>query len=142
MAAPIKKGDTTQDRLSKLLPADITATFLSAKAGILTYVSDPIDSAPPVFWTFITILVISPFYFWFVSAVRNITQLIFLCLSFIVFAVSIASSQFVAYFTGMTIRGVSITSMALGVITIVLPIVWVFLIAQIFAAAIGKSVEG
>ena len=97
MSAPIRAQDSTQERLSKLLPADITAAFLSAKAGILALVSNPADTAAPVFWTFIAILVISPFYFWYVTNVKNLVHIVFLCLSFVVFAISIATSQLVAY---------------------------------------------
>ena len=34
MPAPIRTDDTPQDRIAKLLPADVTAAFLSAKAAL------------------------------------------------------------------------------------------------------------
>ena len=138
MSAPIRAEDSTQDRLSKLLPADITAAFLSAKAGILALVSNPADTAAPVFWTFIAILVVSPFYFWHVTNVRNIAHIVFLCLSFIVFAISIATSQLVAYLLRFDWNGGDAETV-LSVVATVLPVLWVFIIAQIFVAMTRKS---
>jgi hypothetical protein len=140
MSAPIRAQDSTQDRLSKLLPADITAAFLSAKAGILALVSNPADTAAPVFWTFIAILAISPFYFWYVTNVRNLAQLVFLCLSFVVFAISIATSQLVAYLLSFS-WNIGDPEIVLNVISTVLPVLWVFIIAQIFVAMTGNRVE-
>jgi hypothetical protein len=140
MSAPIKAQDSVPERLSKLLPADITAAFLSAKAGIVTYIKDPIPQSGPVFWTFVAILFIAPFYFRHVTKVRNLAHLIFLCASFVVFALSIATTQFVTYLSSVH-WGIDGTDMTLNVIAIVLPILWVFLVANIFLSMLGNKVE-
>jgi hypothetical protein len=60
--------DVAPERLAKLLPADLTAAFLSAKAGLLAALGDP-TAGGAVFWTFVGILLVSPFYFrWVVKA--------------------------------------------------------------------------
>ena len=138
VAAPISTSDSVTDRVSKLLPADITAAFLSAKASLLAGMGEP-NADAAIFWTFITILLIAPLYFWFVSKVRNPPQLIFLALSFIVFAVSIADKQFTAFL------GKSITydlEAPIRIAAIVLPFLWAFIISQIFVAALGGKIEG
>lgn len=140
MSAPIRAQDTAQERLSKLLPADVTAAFLSAKAGIVTFIKEPIPQASPVFWTFIAILLISPFYFWYVTKVKNVMHVLFLCASFVVFAISIATNQFVTYLSSVS-WGPQNATVVFNIIAIVLPILWVFLIAQIFLAITGSKME-
>jgi hypothetical protein len=96
LAAPIRGDDTVVERLSKVLPADVTAAFLSAKAALLSAIGEP-NADSYIFWTFILFLVACPFYFWFVSDTKNKWQIIFLCMSFIVFAISIAYNEFAAF---------------------------------------------
>jgi hypothetical protein len=133
MASPIKPDDSSEERITKLLPADVTAAFLSAKAALVAFFGTP-DDAPPVFWTFVTILVLCPFYFWFVTKVTNYFQIGFLCLTFIVFGLSIADLQFINYFPNYQVP--------IKIISIVLPVLWAFLISRIFIGALGKNVEG
>jgi hypothetical protein len=69
--------------------------------------------------------------------VRNFFQIGFLALSFVVFAISIADKQFTAYlkdFSRWDIEPIIKT------ISIVLPILWAFLISQIFVEALGDKV--
>jgi hypothetical protein len=86
-------------QISKLLPADLTAAFLSAKAGLIAALGEP-PADGPIFWTFIGILVLSPFYFRFVTKAQSRLHIAFLSATFIVFAISIAYKQFSAYLTG------------------------------------------
>jgi len=137
MAGPIRTDDTPQDRIAKLLPADVTAAFLSAKAGLVALSGEA--AAPFVFWTFIAILAICPLYFWFVTRAKNVLQVAFLLLSFIVFAVSIADTQFIAYFQNICPQSDKIRPFVQTAST-VLPILWAFLISQIFVAALGNKV--
>lgn len=115
-------------QFSKLLPADLTAAFLSAKAGLITALGEP-DADAAIFWTFAGILILSPFYFRFVTKARTRLQIAFLSATFVVFAISIADKQFSAYLTGF--RLLSGIGFALTAIAIVLPILWVFLVAPI-----------
>lgn len=134
---PIQKEDTTQDRIAKLLPADLTAAFLSAKAALLTAYGDGANGY--VFWTFVSVLFLAPFYFRFVNKVTNQIQLIFLSMTFCVFALSIAYKEFSAYLSSFEIlAGVGIV---IDVAAIVVPILWVFVVSRIFIGAIGKKVE-
>jgi hypothetical protein len=115
-------------RFSKLLPADLTAGFLSAKAGLLAALGEPAADVP-IFWTFVGILLLSPFYFYFVVKTRHYLQIAFLSATFVVFAISIADKQFSAYLTGF--EALSGIAFGLTAIAIVLPILWVFLVAPI-----------
>lgn len=134
---PIKKDDTTQDRIAKLLPADLTAAFLSAKAALMTAYGDGANGY--VFWTFIAVLALCPFYFRFVNKVTNMIQLIFLSLTFCVFALSIAYKEFSAYLASVEISAGA--GAAIDVAAIVVPILWVFVVSRIFIEAIGQKVE-
>ena len=137
MAAPIHTADSPQEKIAKLLPADITAAFLSAKAGLIAGAGE--RASTYIFWTFISILILSPAYFWYVTRARNILQVLFLMLSFIVFAVSIADVQFTNY---LQVAFPDLKSeQVIKVIAIVLPILWVFVISQIFVAALGDLVS-
>jgi hypothetical protein len=136
MAGPIRADDTAQDRITKLLPADVTAAFLSAKTALVALFAE--YSATYVFWTFVAILVICPFYFWFVTKATNFLQIGFLMLSFVVFAVSIADTQFIAYLQKLFPRSDNLGPI-IQTAASVLPILWAFLISQIFVAAFGDK---
>jgi hypothetical protein len=137
MAAPIRSEDSAQERITKLLPADITAAFLSAKAGLIAGAGGE-RASTYIFWTFISILILSPAYFWYVTRARNLLQVLFLMLSFVVFAVSIADVQFTNYLQ-TTFPDLK-AELVIKVIAIVLPILWVFVISQIFVSALGDKV--
>lgn len=134
MSAPIKSSDNAIERVTKLLPADITAAFLSAKEALSAYYVDPFDRAAPVFWTFFAILLLSPFYFYFYSKIKNVFHIAFLAISFIVFALSLASTDFMNFFPIWASTGIKVSS-------IVLPILWAFLISNIFIGVLGAKVE-
>jgi hypothetical protein len=138
MAAPIRSEDSPQEKISKLLPADITAAFLSAKAGLIAGAGGERASSY-IFWTFISILILSPAYFWYVTRARNVLQVLFLMLSFVVFAVSIADVQFTNYL--QTAFPNLKSEQVIKVLAIVLPILWVFVISQIFVSALGDKVS-
>ena len=133
MSAPIKPDDSPIERVSKLLPADVTAAFLSAKEAIAAYYGDPLDRAMPIFWTFVVILFLSVAYFYFYSKITSIPHIVFLCLSFVVFALSLANTDFMNVFPA----GASV----IKVTSIVLPIMWAFLISNIFLGILGSKVE-
>lgn len=133
MSAPIKSDDSAMERVTKLLPADITAAFLSAKEAIAAFYGDPLDRAAPIFWTFIVILLLSVPYFYFYSRINNIPHILFLCASFIVFALSIANTDFMNFIPSWA-GGIKVTSIAL-------PILWAFLISNIFIGMLGTKVE-
>jgi hypothetical protein len=132
MPAPIRSSDTPQDRLSKLLPADVTAAFLSAKAGLDAFFHE--HASWPVFWTFVTILLLCVPYFIYVSKIKNVFHIAFLLLSFVVFALSIAETDFINVLP-------EAWKILIKVAAIVLPFLWTFLISQIFLGALGSRVE-
>jgi len=133
MSAPIKPDDSPIERVTKLLPADVTAAFLSAKEAIAAYYGDPLDRAAPIFWTFVVILLLSIAYFYYYSKITNIPHIAFLCLSFIVFSLSLANTDFMNFFPSWA-TGIKVTSIAL-------PILWAFLISNIFIGIFGTKIE-
>lgn len=137
MAEPIKKEDNNQEKIAKLLPADITAAFLSAKASLDTAYGDNANGY--VFWTFVAVMALCPSYFWFVNKVRSRIQIGFMTVTFLVFALSIASKQFSAYLSSFWfLAGVGIF---VEVAAIVVPVLWVFVVARIFLEFVGTKVE-
>src|SRR5215210_7118135 len=98
MSAPIKSGDTAIERVTKLLPADVTAAFISTKESLAAFYGDPLDRAQPILWTFAIILVLSIFYFRYYGKITSVSHIVFLCLSFVVFALSLANTDFMNVF--------------------------------------------
>ena len=133
MSAPIKAGDSSVERISKLLPADITAAFLSVRQALVEYYHDPLDQAAPIFWMFVVILVLAIPYFYFQCKIRNAIQIVYLCLSYSVFALTIANTDFMNYLPDL--------SDVIKVTSIALPIIWTFLITNIFNSMIGIKIE-
>jgi hypothetical protein len=109
----------------------VTATFLSAKAGLMSFFRE--DASVPVVATFVVILILCIPYFIFVSRIRNWFHVAFLCCTFAVFALSIAETDF--------INVLPTWKVPLKVASIVLPFLWTFLVAQIFLGALGSKVE-
>jgi hypothetical protein len=127
----LKSGDTPQDRLAKLLPGDVTAAFLSAKVALVAQAND--QAYPYVFWTFVVVLCLCPFYFWFVTKAKSIFHTSFLTASFAVFAISIANVEFEAFFKE------TIPQAVVRAVAIVLPILWTYLVTQISVAALDQQ---
>jgi hypothetical protein len=121
-------------KFAKLLPADLTAAFLSAKAGLIASLNET-QAAGPIFWTFVGILVLSPFYFRYVVKTRTRLQIAFMSATFAIFAVSIADTSFRTYLTGFNF--LSWTDFPIKVTAIVLPTLWVFLVAPIIMDSQG-----
>ena len=123
--------DTPQDRIAKLLPGDVTAAFLSAKAALVSVAKE--DAAVYVFWTFIAILILCPIYFSLVTRVRTKLHIAFLTMSFVVFAISIADTEFIAFFNKV-FSPVDFQP-PIKALSIVLPIMWTYLVTQISVVA-------
>ena len=128
MADTKTADDSPAVKFAKLLPADLTAAFLSAKAGLIAALGET-EAAGSVFWTFVGILILSPFYFHYVVKPRTRLQVAFMSATFVVFAVSIADTSFRAYLTGFSY--LSWTDFVIKATAIVLPTLWVFLVAPI-----------
>lgn len=122
----VQESPTT--KFAKLLPADLTAAFLSAKAGLIASVGET-QAAGPIFWTFVGILALSPFYFRYVVKTRTRLKVAFMSATFVVFAVSIADTSFRTYL--MSFSFLSWTDSVIKATAIVLPTLWVFLVAPI-----------
>ena len=132
--APVT-ADSPRDRINKLLPGDVTAAFLSAKAALVSVAHE--QAATYVFWTFIIILVLCPFYFHYVTKAKTKYHIVFLTLSFVVFAISIADTQFADFFNNLFAP--RDMQPPIKAIAIVLPILWTYLVAQISVVAMHDN---
>ena len=122
-------SDNPQDRLAKLLPGDVTAAFLSAKAALVA--SAPAEDATRyIVYTFVVIILLCPLYFRYVMGVTSALHNTFLTLSFMVFGLSIANTEI-----GATLRNV-VSESAIHAAGIVLPILWTYLVTQISVATL------
>jgi hypothetical protein len=128
MADDKTSSESPTVKFAKLLPADLTAAFLSAKAGLIASLGET-EAAGSIFWTFVGILLLSPFYFHYVVKTRTRVQVAFMSATFVVFAVSIADTSFRTYLTGFSF--LSWTDFLIKAMAIVLPTLWVFLVAPI-----------
>lgn len=138
MAAAIQPSDGTLDKFSKLLPADVTAAFISTKSALVAAYHGT-DANLPVVLTFSAVLALCPLYFKWVSKITDTRQCLFLWLSSLVFAVSLSDKQitgllidFANAFPALNIPATSIEPSIKGV-AIILPILWTLIISQIAA---------
>jgi hypothetical protein len=146
MASPIQANDNSLDRFSKLLPADVTAAFISTKAALVAAVPAETQSGP-IFWSFVLILLLCPPYFKYVSKIDNRWHRYFLVASAGVFAFALADKQIANVFIGVFgaldkngtyLSAASVTPIVTG-IAIVLPILWTLLVSQIAMSAISDK---
>lgn len=129
MSAPIKQGDELSQRITKLLPADITAAFIAIKSGV------PAANLGDV-WVVggaVTILIIAPAYFFYVLKTRNLIHIIFLLLTYVVFVVTLANIEI-----GNT--WADARNFVDGLAVISTPI-WVFVVTPIMAAVLATQLE-
>ena len=133
MSSGIKATDSPTEKFAKILPADVTAAFLSIKAGLEAALGQG-DDAHAIVYSFVAILVVCPFYFAILMNVKNVLQNVFLCLSFVVFGLSIASVDFINVSPPQYATAITIAS-------IVLPIVWAFLVSPMFLKVFGDSLS-
>jgi hypothetical protein len=124
--ASSENAESPATRVAKLLPADLTAAFLSAKAGLETSLKET-NAHGPIFWTFIALLAVSPFYFRYVNKARDPLHISFLTATFAVFATSIAYVNFIGYL-GAYVTAIDV-NMFVTAIAIVLPGIWAFVVA-------------
>jgi hypothetical protein len=146
MASPIQANDNSLDRFSKLLPADVTAAFISTKAALVTAV--PAETQYwAVFFSFVFILLMCPPYFKYVSKIDNRWHRYFLVGSAGVFAFALADKQvadvLISVFgvldkNGTYLKASAVTPIVTG-IAIVLPILWTLLVSQIAMSAISDK---
>lgn len=119
---------------SKLLPADLTAAFLSTKAGLIASLGET-EAAGSIFWVFVGILVLSPFYFNYVTKIRTRRSIAFMSLTFVVFAISIADTSFRTYLANFSYLAPA--DFLIKVLAIALPGLWVFIVAPIIMGSEG-----
>jgi hypothetical protein len=142
--APIQSTDSGLDRFSKMLPADVTAAFISTKAALLSSFSAQLQHYPVVI-SFLVILLLCPFYFRYVTKITNRWHRYFLVMTSAVFAFALADNQ-VATFIISVLSMAEIPTVAVNpmvkAMAIVLPILWTFLISQIALSALSdKAVD-
>ena len=124
-----------------MLPADVTAAFISVKAALLTSFNADLQHYPVVI-SFLVILVLCPFYFQHVTKINNRWHRYFLVLTSAVFAFALADNQ-IAAFT------IDILSTA-GINTVpsirwsrrwrsFCPILWTLIISQVALSALSDA---
>jgi hypothetical protein len=124
-----ESADSAAAKVAKLVPADLTAAFLSVKAGLEAAMRDT-GSDKFIFWTFIALVVLCPFYFRYVNKVKDRLHIWFLTATFVVFASSIAYTDFSAYLgTWAWLAARLNVDATLTAIAVVLPILWAFIVA-------------
>ena len=141
MPAPIQSSDTGLDRFSKMLPADVTAAFISTKAALLSTFDAEMQHYPVVI-SFLVILGLSPFYFYYVTKITNRWHRYFLIATSAVFGFALADNQVAAslitLLSEMHVNTVAINPMVKTLST-VLPILWTLLVSQIAMSALGDN---
>lgn len=145
MPAPIQSSDTGLDRFSKMLPADVTAAFISTKASLVSAFQTPQQQVYPVVIGFFIILCLSPFYFRYVTKIANRWHRYFLVGTSAVFAISLANVQLASFLID-AIAALKIpteaVNPAVSAMSAVLPILWTLLISQIALSALSdKAVD-
>jgi hypothetical protein len=142
--APIQSTDSGLDRFSKMLPADVTAAFISTKAALQsTFPGERLHY--PVVISFTIILILSPFYFRYVTKVSNPWHRYFLVSTCAIFAFSLADAQLASFLIDVVaaanVRTEWINPM-IKAMAAVLPVLWTLLISQIALSALSdKAVD-
>jgi hypothetical protein len=131
VSSGIKDGDTPADRFAKVLPADVTAAFMSIRAGLDALGESELITKSLVV-SFFAILFLCPFYFRILMDVKSWLQNAFLCISFVIFGLSIANHDFAKYLGPAWEFPVTVAS-------VVLPVVWAFIISPMFLKVFGDK---
>lgn len=130
MSTPISKGDSVSQRITKLLPADVTAAFIAIKSAI------PAANLPEewILYGAIVIAILSPFYFFFVLETKNPIHIVYLIATYIIFSISIAYIEFGNVYPQYRnfISGFNVISVP----------IWVFLVTPIVARVLDTKIEG
>jgi hypothetical protein len=130
LSSGIKDSDTLADRFAKVLPADVTAAFMSIRAG-LNALGESETITKSLIISFFAILILCPFYFRILMDVKSWLQNAFLCISFVIFGLSIANHDFIK-FLGPDWK------FSIMIVSVVLPIVWAFIVSPMFLTVFGK----
>lgn len=139
MPAPIQPSDTGLDRFTKMLPADVTAAFISSKAALQSTFASEVQAYPIVI-TFLIILFLALFYFRWVTKIRNRWHLGFLVATSAVFAFSLADVQFASFLIDVLAK-IHIPTVWINplmrALSAVLPTLWTLIISQIALSALS-----
>ena len=91
-------------RLYKLIPAEVTAAYL-AVSTLLTETDPAAPGAPGIapydlylFYSFIALFILVPFYMWIVQGVRTLPQILATTISFPVWAANVSAPLVYEYF--------------------------------------------
>jgi tetrahydromethanopterin S-methyltransferase subunit C len=131
LSSGIKTSDTAADRFAKILPADVTAAFMSIRAG-LDALGESEATTKALVVCFFVILFLCPFYFRILMDVKSVLQNAFLCVSFVIFGLSIANHDFAKYLGPDWDFTVTVAAIAL-------PVVWAFIISPMFLKVFGNK---
>jgi hypothetical protein len=139
MPAPIQATDSGLDRFSKLLPADVTAAFISTKS-VLQAKFDSEHEHFPIIGFFLIILALSPLYFRWVTKIENQWHRYFLVATSAIFAFSLADKQFSSCLS-VTLASVNVPTVwvnpSITALAAVLPILWTLIVSQIALSALS-----
>jgi hypothetical protein len=130
MSVPIRQEDQLYQRITKLLPADITAAFIAIKSAIPA-VNVQNDW---VVYGAVVILLLSPAYFFFVLKTRSAIHICFLMATYVIFVMSLAPIEIGNVFPDLK-------SAIHGLNVIATPI-WVFVVTPIVAEVLKVPLEG
>jgi len=131
VSSGIKESDTAVDRFAKVLPADVTAAFMSIRAG-LNAIGESDTITKSLIFSFLAILLVCPFYFRILLNVKSWLQNAFLCISFVIFGLSIANHDFIKFMGPRS-------DFPITIISVVLPILWAFMITPMFIKVFGDK---
>lgn len=130
MSVPIQQNDELSQRITKLLPADITAAFIAIMSAV------PAANLGEVWVVYgaVGILILAPFYFVFVLKTKNALHIVFLLATYVIFVIALAAREIgnVAPALRETVDGLAV---------IATPI-WVFIVTPTIAAILNTRLEG
>jgi len=97
-------GSDYLQRLYKLIPTELTAAYLAISA-LLTQTDPAMPGAPGInpfdlylFYAFLILFTLAPFYMWIVQGVRTAAQLVATTISFPVWAANVSAPLLYEYF--------------------------------------------
>ncbi|QOZ75331.1 hypothetical protein XH83_07685 [Bradyrhizobium sp. CCBAU 53351] len=128
-----------------MLPADVTAAFISTKASLGSAFQAPEQQNYPVVISFLVILCLSPLYFRHVTKIANRWHRYFLVGTSAVFAISLANAQLASVLIdaiGALHIPTENVNPIVSAMSAVLPILWTLIISQIALSALSdKAVD-
>ena len=112
-----ENSDDYKDRLIKMIPADVVAVYLACNTAVGQFKGD----YSWYWYVFAIILFFTPFYLIRVLEVKDLVQIILMCVSFILWTMTI-DNPFVKLFNGDINKLKLFSTIAVALYTFVMPI--------------------